>query len=84
MRRWNTLVVAFAVGVLGTNLPVLGQIPPTHEIEVELPKADERNVVKYTRPFAAANHQTMNFDGKLKPFYREVASGDPLHDRVIL
>ncbi len=86
MIRWNTLVAAFVVGVLGSNLPVRGQIPlpPTHEIEVELPKADERNVVNYTRPFASANHQTMNFDSKLKPFYHGVASGDPLHDRVIL
>ncbi len=87
MVRLVTLLTTLVVSVLWGNTPLWGQktLPPyTQEIEVEIPKADERNVVTYTRPFASANHQTMNFDSKLKPFYHGVASGDPLHDRVIL
>ncbi|MBK9249301.1 MAG: alkaline phosphatase D family protein [Ignavibacteria bacterium] len=86
MIRLSTLLIVFGVSVIGMNQQLWGQLPlpPTQEIEVEIPKADERNVVNYTRPFASANHQTMNFDSKLKPFYHGVASGDPLHDRVIL
>ena len=87
MIRLVPLTVAFIVGVFGGMTPLFGQItrpPYSQEIEVEIPKADGRNIVTYTRTFAAAEHQTMNFDSKLKPFYHGVASGDPLHDRVIL
>lgn len=56
----------------------------SQEIEVEIPTTDDQNVVTYTRSFAKKEHQVMNFDAKLKPFYHGVASGDPLFDRVIL
>ncbi|MBI3259327.1 MAG: alkaline phosphatase D family protein, partial [Ignavibacteriae bacterium] len=65
----------------------MGQNAPrsfSQEIEVDIPKVNEQNVVTYTRPFAKVEHVSMNFDSKLKPFYHGVASGDPLDDRVIL
>ena len=87
MFRLQTFLMILLLCVLSNRFTMEGQnvLPSfSQEIEVDVPKVNEQNVVTYTRPFAKVEPVTMNFDSKLKPFYHGVASGDPLDDRVIL